>query len=89
MGGNPSGNFVPTPGYEKIRRDAFSSLEVTRPPSFRKKVEPKYPSEAKRAGKEGKVVLMATIDAWMAKPKKLRSRRTRLDLAAPEPSYRL
>ena len=62
MGGNPSGNFVPTPGYEKIRRGEFSSLEVTRPPSFRKKVEPKYPSEAKRAGKEGKVVLMATID---------------------------
>ena len=59
---NPSGIFVPTPGYEKIRRGAFSSLEVTRPPGFRKKVEPKYPSEAKRAGKEGKVVLEATID---------------------------
>ena len=58
----PTRIYVPTPGYEKIRRDAFSSLEVTRPPSFRKKVEPKYPSEAKRAGKEGKVVLMATID---------------------------
>jgi TonB family protein len=59
---NSSGNFVPTPGYEKIRRGAFSSLEVTRPPSFRIRVEPKYPSEAKRAGKEGKVVLEATID---------------------------
>ena len=62
MGGNPSGNFVPTPGYEKMRRGEFSSLEVTRPPGFRKKVDPKYPSEAKRAGKEGKVVLGATID---------------------------
>jgi hypothetical protein len=51
---NPLGIFDPTPGYEKIRRGAFSSLEVTRPPSFRIRVEPKYPSEAKRAGKEGK-----------------------------------
>ena len=42
--------------------DAFKPTEILRPPSFRRKVEPKYPSEAKRAGKEGKVVLMATID---------------------------
>ena len=41
--------------------DAFKPTEILRPPSFRNKVEPKYPSAAKRAGKEGKVVLMATI----------------------------
>ena len=42
-------------------RDVFKPTEILRPPSFRNKVEPKYPSEAKRAEKEGKVVLMATI----------------------------
>ncbi len=42
-------------------RDAFKPTEILRPPSFRNRVEPKYPSEAKRAGKEGKVVLEATI----------------------------
>ena len=60
---NPSGLWTPTPGYEKIRRDAFKPLlEVTRPPSWLTKIEPKHPSEGKRAGKEGKVVLEATID---------------------------
>ena len=60
---NPSGLWTPTPGYEKIRRDAFKPLlEVTRPPSWLTKIEPKHPSEAKRAGREGKVVLEATID---------------------------
>lgn len=36
--------------------------EVTRRPQWRKKVEPKYPSVARRNQKEGKVVLVATID---------------------------
>ena len=61
---NPPGWWTPTPGYEKIRRNAFKpQLEVTIPPSWLKKIEPEYPSEAKRAGKEGKVVLTASIDA--------------------------
>ena len=49
-------SFGPTPP------DAFVTLEVTRRPTWLKKIEPKYPSEAKRAGKEGRVVLEATID---------------------------
>ena len=59
---NPSGWWTPTPGYEKIRPNAFKLLEVTIPPSWLTKIEPEYPSEAKRARKEGKVVLIATID---------------------------
>ena len=59
---NPSRWWPPTPGYEKIRRDAFKSLEATRPPTWLKKIEPEYPSEAKRAGKGGTVILAATID---------------------------
>ena len=60
---NPSRWWPPTPGYEKIRPNAFKPpLEVTIPPSWLTKIEPEYPSEAKRAGKEGKVVLEATID---------------------------
>jgi TonB family protein len=59
----PSKLWTPTPGYEKIRRDASKPLlEVTTPLFWLKKIEPEYPSEAKRAGKEGKVVLEATID---------------------------
>jgi TonB family protein len=44
------------------RPDAFVTLEITRMAIFSKRIEPIYPSEAKRAGKEGKVVLEATID---------------------------
>ena len=59
----PSRWWTPTPGYEKIRRNAFKSLlEVTTPLLWLKKIEPEYPSEAKSAGKEGRVVLEATID---------------------------
>ena len=60
---NPSEWWAPTPGYEKIRRNAFKPLlEVTTPLLWLKKIEPEYPSEAKSAGKEGRVVLEATID---------------------------
>ena len=55
-------DFENTPDPDLIGGDAFKPTEILRPPSFRKKVKPKYPSEAKRAGKEGKVVLIATID---------------------------
>jgi hypothetical protein len=67
---NPFGLGRPTIPDEKTRRDAFSSLEVTRPPSFHKKVEPKYPSEAKRAGKEGKRerLFWKLPLTWMEKP---------------------
>lgn len=41
--------------------DAFKPKEISRPPSFRRRIEAKYPTEARRAGKEGKVVLEATI----------------------------
>ena len=60
---NPSGLWTPTPGYEKIRHNAFKPLlKVTIPPLWLRKIEPEYPSEAKRAGKEGTVILAATID---------------------------
>ena len=59
------GNIEEVPEFEAdpgpVDRDAFKPTEILRPPSFRNRVEPKYPSEAKRAGKEGKVVLEATI----------------------------
>ena len=53
----------PSPGVDPSGGDAFKPTEILRSASFRYKAEPKYPSEAKRAGKEGKVVLEATIDA--------------------------
>ena len=53
----------PSPSIDPSGGDAFKPAEILRPPSFRYKAEPKYPSEAKRAGKEGTVVLEATIDA--------------------------
>ena len=60
---NSSGWWTPTPGFEKIPRETFKPLlKVTIPPLWLKKIEPEYPSEAKRARKEGKVVLEATID---------------------------
>ena len=52
--------FEADPG--PVDRDAFKPKEVTRRPQWRKKVEPKYPSVARRNQKEGKVVLLATID---------------------------
>ena len=53
----------PSPGIDPSGGDAFKPTEILRSASFRYKAEPKYPSEAKRAGKEGRVVLEATIDA--------------------------
>ena len=50
-----------TPDADLTGGDAFKPQEILKRSSWRRQVEPKYPSEAKRAGKEGKVVLMATI----------------------------
>ena len=50
------------PSPDPIHRDGPSSLEITRPPAFRTKIEPKHPRAARLAQKEGKVVLIATID---------------------------
>ena len=49
-------------GFGPTRPDAFVTLEIQRLPIFSKRIEPEYPKEAKRAGKEGRVVLQATID---------------------------
>ena len=55
-----AGCSIPSP--DPIHRDGSSSLEITRPPAFRTKIEPKHPRAARIAQKEGKVVLEATID---------------------------
>ena len=47
---------------EPFPHDVVESFVVTIRPYLRLKIEPKYPIEAKRAGKEGRVVLEATID---------------------------
>ncbi len=47
---------------EPFPHDLVESFVVTIRPYLRLKIEPKYPIEAKRAGKEGRVVLEATID---------------------------
>ena len=53
------GCLIPDP----IHRDGPNSLEITRLPAFRTKIEPKHPRVARLAQKEGRVVLEATIDA--------------------------
>ena len=50
-----------TPDADLTGGDAFKPQEILKRPSWRRQADPKYPSEAKRAGKEGKVVLEATI----------------------------
>ena len=50
-----------TPDADLTGGDAFKPQEILKRPSWRRQVDPKYPSEAKRAGKEGKVVLEAII----------------------------
>ena len=80
---NSSGNFVPTPGYEKIRRGAFSSLEVTRPPSFRKKSSRNTLARRSAPGKRERLFWKLPL-TWMEKPKTLRSRKILSDLDVPE-----
>ena len=60
--GDPPG-LEETRDFDLTEGETFKPTEILRAASFRYKAEPKYPSQAKRAGKEGKVVLEATIDA--------------------------
>ena len=52
-----------TPAPDLAGVDAFKPQKVTRLPRWRQKVDPKYPSAARRAQKEGRVVLVFSIDA--------------------------
>ena len=51
----------PPPDLEALKSPTVHLSDVTQPPRFRHKVAPKYPSLARRAGKEGVVLLEATI----------------------------
>ena len=53
------GLLILASGY--LMADIFPSSTV-KPPRFKKSAKPEYPIDAKKAGKEGKVVLQATID---------------------------
>ena len=81
-------DFENTPDPDLTGGDAFKPTEILKRPSWRRQVDPNYPSEAKRAGKEGKVVLKLPL-AWMARLRTLRPRRTLSDLGAREPPFRL
>ena len=52
-----------TPEPDLTGGQAFVPKKVTRLPEWRRRVEPKYPSAARRAQKEGRVVLVFSIDA--------------------------
>ena len=56
------GPFTPAGPFPHDVVESVESFVVTIRPYLRLKIEPKYPIEAKRAGKEGRVVLEATID---------------------------
>ena len=56
------GPFTPPGPFPHDVVESVESFVVTIRPYLRLKIEPKYPIEAKRAGKEGRVVLEATID---------------------------
>ncbi len=56
------GPFTPPGPFPHDVVESVESFVVTIRPYLRLKIEPKYPIEAKRAGKEGRVVLQATID---------------------------
>ena len=89
------GDIGEPPDPENIRDpdptggDPFKPTEILRPPSFRRKVEPKYPSEAKPRRERGQSCSDSYHWRGWQGLQTLRSKRTRLDLAAPEPPCRL